>query len=115
MAEAEAGCTDCHLDDENQVFRSGRAKCLDCHEQGYEEIFDEWQASFREKIGALRAAIQGIKRAGLSPDERKQLARVTRIVYALRTDGSSGVHNAMFFDEILASLAEQVESFSRTP
>jgi len=115
MAEAEAGCTDCHLDDDNQVFRSGRAKCLDCHEQGYEEIFDEWQASFREKIGALRAAIQGIKRAGLSPDERKQLARVTRIVYALRTDGSSGVHNAMFFDEILAGLAEQIESFSRTP
>jgi hypothetical protein len=108
MAEAEAACTDCHLNESGRVFRSNRAKCLDCHDEGYEEMFDEWQGSFKESMQALRAALQGITRARLSPEERKQLARIERIVQAIRTDGSSGVHNAMFFDEILARLSEQV-------
>jgi len=115
MAEAEAACTDCHLDDAGRVFRSNRAKCLDCHDEGYEEMFDEWQDSIRTSLQALRAAQQGIKRESLSPEERKQLARIERIIQAIRTDGSSGVHNAMFFEEILTGLIEQVGSITRTP
>jgi hypothetical protein len=112
MAEAEAACTDCHLDGSGKVFRSDRTKCLDCHDEGYEEMFDEWQASFREDVQSLRDALRAVKRAGLSPEERKQLARIERTLEALRTDGSSGIHNSLFFDEILEELAEQVASLS---
>jgi nitrate/TMAO reductase-like tetraheme cytochrome c subunit len=115
MAEAEAACTDCHHDEADKVIRSDGAKCLDCHDEGYEEMFDEWQDSFRENVRALRSAIRNIKRESLTPEGREELSRIQRIVYAVRTDGSSGVHNAMFFDEIATALSEQLESLSRTP
>ncbi len=115
MAEAGAACTDCHLNDADRIFRSGREKCLDCHDEGYEEMFDEWQASFRENVQALRSAIRNIKRENLTPEESKQLSQIERIFYSIRTDGSSGIHNAMFFDEMLDELAGQVASLTKTP
>jgi len=115
MAEAEAACTDCHLNDAGKIFRSDRTKCLDCHDEGYEEMFDEWQASFKKNVGELRSAIRSIQRESLGPEERKQLARIERILRTLLLDGSSGIHNAMFFDETLPALAEQVESLTKTP
>ncbi len=110
MAEAEAGCTDCHLNDDDRIFRSGRAKCLDCHEEDYAEMFDEWQDSFRSQIRALTESVRAKRKTQLSPEGRQELTRMERLLSQVRADGSAGVHNSMFFDEALSDLIERVES-----
>jgi nitrate/TMAO reductase-like tetraheme cytochrome c subunit len=110
MAEAGAECLDCHMNDADQVSRSNREKCLDCHEEDYADMFDEWQSSYQSQIKAVADSIRAQQRAGLSEEGRRELAGLNRVLNRVRLDGSSGVHNAMFFDEFLSDLKSRVES-----
>lgn len=114
MAEAGAECTDCHLNDRNQVFRSNRSQCLECHEEDYADMFDEWQSSTQDLIRSLAAAVNAKRKENLSRADRSQLDEIQRVLNNIRTDGSSGVHNAMFFDEVLSDLIKDVDSLGNT-
>jgi hypothetical protein len=110
MFEAELQCTDCHLSSENQIFRSNKEKCLDCHEEGYEDMFDEWQNSVKDLISSTQSLLNTVKRSGLSSEQRQDLTKISQFLQKIRIDGSSGVHNYMFIEEILTKHKKYIES-----
>jgi len=111
MFEAEASCTDCHLDAHNKIFRSGKEKCLDCHDEEYKEIFDEWQSSIKEFLNTSKISIKEKKKLSLSTDEKAQLQNIERTLQLIELDGSSGVHNYSFLEETLTKLYKTLKSF----
>jgi len=112
MFEAKASCTDCHLDAQNKIFRSGAEKCLDCHDEEYTEIFDEWQSSVKELLNSLKISIKEKKKLSLTAEEKAQLLQVEKMLQKIELDGSSGVHNYLFMEEVLTNLDKTIKSFS---
>jgi nitrate/TMAO reductase-like tetraheme cytochrome c subunit len=115
MFEAEANCTDCHLDSENRIFRSEATQCLDCHDEEYKEIFTEWQSSVQELIDSLKISLKEKKKLSLSKGERAQLLQVERMLQEIELDGSSGVHNYSFMEEVLTNLDKTLKSLGKRP
>ncbi len=110
MAEAEAECTDCHHNDEGQIYRSNGQKCAGCHDEEYSEMFDDWQNSTKELLQRLTADIAAKKEENLTQESRQELSRIERIAWNVRLDGSSGIHNYMFIEELLTDLIGKLKS-----
>ena len=70
MFEAGAECTDCHLNDQNAIFRSNAKKCLDCHEEDYAEMFAEWQESVKDLSRSLTSLLKEKRKLKLSGQEK---------------------------------------------
>lgn len=110
MFEAGAECTDCHLNDQNKIFRSDEKKCLDCHEEEYAELFLEWQQSVKELSASLTSVIKEKKKLKLNEQEKVTLREAERSLQNIKLDGSSGIHNYMYMEEVLNDLIKKLES-----
>jgi hypothetical protein len=115
MFEAEASCTDCHLNAENQVFRSEANKCLDCHDEEYKDTFMEWQSSVKELIVSVKESLKEKRKLALSSEQKAQLSHVEKILKKIELDGSSGVHNYSFLEETLTNLKKTLTSLGKQP
>ena len=113
MFEAEAECTDCHLSPQNRIFRSDANKCLDCHEEGYEEIFAEWQNSVRELINSLKTSLKDTRKLSLTQEEKTQISNIEKTLRSIELDGSSGIHNFSFIEEILTNSLKTLKSLGK--
>lgn len=109
MAEAGVECTDCHEPKNNRLSRSDASSCSNCHENGYQELFTNWQDSFRKLLFSLRAELSQKKKVELKEEEQAQLEDLERTVRALELDGSLGVHNHLFVEELLTKLIQTVK------
>lgn len=108
MFEAGAACPDCHLNDRGAVFRPDKRKCLDCHEESYEDMFSEWQESIQDLTKSLSTFLELKKRLKLTEQEKSVLKEMESILLKIRLDGSSGIHNYMFMEELLAELNAKI-------
>jgi len=115
MYEAEAECTDCHLSPQNQIFRSDSNKCLDCHDEEYRDIFLEWQNSVKDLIRSLRASLEERKKLRMSDAEEVQIQRIKQILQKIELDGSHGIHNFSFIEELLTNSKKTLKSLSEKP
>ena len=115
MSEAEAECTDCHLDTQNKIFRSDKNKCLDCHEEGYKEIFSEWQNSVQDLINSLKTSLKEKKKMSLSEEGKAQLLNIEKTLQTIEFDGSIGIHNYSSIEEILTNLQNNLKSLGEKP
>jgi len=112
MFEAGASCTDCHLNDRDAVFRPGKQKCLDCHEEGYENMFTEWQESVRTLVQSLTTTVKLKRKLKLTDQDRQTLRGIEKTLQKIKLDGSSGVHNYMFMEELLTEWMKKIESIN---
>jgi len=113
MAEAELECTDCHLNAQDQVYRSDRKKCIDCHDEDYGELLAEWQDSVKDLIRSLKSAIGEAKKSALSDAEKTSLRRIEEILHKIELDGSLGVHNYLFTGEFLTNSIKKLKSLTK--
>jgi hypothetical protein len=113
MFEAGAECTDCHLNDQNNIFRSDVKKCLDCHEEDYAEMFKEWQQSVKDLSISLTSLLKEKKKLKLSEQEKIALRETERTLQNIKLDGSSGIHNFMFIEEVLTNLIKNLDSIGK--
>ncbi len=109
MAEAGVACPDCHELKENRIDRSGSSTCIRCHEKGYQEIFTQWQASFEDLVASLKSSLQTKKNLGLKKDVKTQLGDTERMLRKLDLDGSRGVHNSQFIEDLLTKLNQALK------
>jgi hypothetical protein len=112
MAEAEVACVDCHLADNNQIYRSDKDKCAECHDEDYAEMHTEWQSAVKESITALTDAIEKKRSLPLTPQGKGILREAEIKLQKILLDGSSGIHNYMFIEETLANLRKNIESLN---
>lgn len=110
MFEAGAGCTDCHLNDEDAVFRSDKEKCLDCHEEGYEDMFTEWQSSVKAQVQSLYSSLKEKGKLKLTDQDKQTLRDIRRTLQKIELDGSAGIHNYASIDEVLSDMKKKIES-----
>jgi len=110
MFDAEAGCVDCHLNPQNQIFRSDSYKCLDCHEEDYKDIFLEWQKTTKKSVGSIRTSLKEKKKLRLTKEEKAELSIIENMLNKIELDGSNGVHNYLFIEETLSNLKKKLES-----
>ncbi len=111
MAEAEIECKDCHLNNNDAIFRPDKNKCLDCHEKGYEELHSDWQTTIRESIQSIKTSLGDKKKLRLTQEQRSQIIEIEEMLQKIETDGSLGIHNFMFIDETLTSMENILDSF----
>ena len=115
MAEADTDCTACHLNKQKQVVRPGPDSCVECHgEESYRKKFQEWQQSFKDLDGQLRAALREVKKLALTEDEKSQLSSVESMLAAIEQDGSLGIHNHAYMEDFLTKALKKIKSL-RTP
>jgi len=112
MAEAGADCDGCHERKDGSISRSDAASCVNCHEESYKKTFEAWQADYRELRAGLETALAEKKRAGLSEAGRARLAEIENLVRKIDQDGSSGIHNSQFIQDILTKLAREIQSIA---
>lgn len=110
MFAAGAECKDCHLNDQNKIFRSDAKKCLDCHEEDYAEMFTEWQQSVKDLSQSLSSLLKEKRKLKLSEQEKITLREAERSLQNTSLDGSSGIHNYMYMEEMLTTLIKKLES-----
>jgi hypothetical protein len=110
MAEGGADCDGCHERKDGRISRSDAATCANCHEEGYKKTFEEWQATYRELRAGLEAALAEKKMQSLSQEGKARLAEIEKAMRRLDQDGSSGVHNSQFIQDVLTMLTKEIKS-----
>jgi hypothetical protein len=112
MAEAEVQCLDCHLGDNKRIFRSDKGKCAECHDEDYAEMHTEWQTSIRNLISSIDNSIKDKRNNPLTPQERNFLIEAETRLQRIKLDGSVGIHNYMFIEEILTELKKNIATIN---
>ncbi|MFC2146538.1 cytochrome c3 family protein [Acidobacteriota bacterium] len=90
---ADVACLDCHRDENDNLYRPGKAVCSNCHETDYEDMFVEWESSSLEWLKQLR---EKVKQNNLRPGD---MAYDTLML--LEKDGSKGIHNPELYEKLI--------------
>jgi uncharacterized protein YecT (DUF1311 family) len=112
MAEGGADCDGCHERKEGRISRSDATTCVNCHEESYQKTFEEWQAAYKELRAGLEAALSEKKVLSLSQEGKARLTEIEKAVRELDQDGSSGVHNSQFIQDVLTKLTKDIRSIA---
>jgi hypothetical protein len=110
MAEAGAECDSCHERQDGGISRSDAAGCVNCHEENYKETFVEWQTTYRQLRDGLETALSEKKKQDLTREVKTRLAEIERSVRKLDQDGSMGIHNSQFIQDVLTKLTKVIQS-----
>jgi len=112
MAEAGADCDGCHERKDGRISRSDASTCAGCHEESYKKTFEEWRAAYKELRAGLEAALSEKKALSLSQESKARLTEIEKALRELDQDGSSGVHNSQFIQDILTKLTKEIKSIA---
>ena len=112
MAEAGVDCTGCHEPKAGRIGRPGAAACVNCHEESYRQTFADWQSAYQELRAALETSLSAKRKTALSKEGHARLAEIEGELRRLDLDGSSGVHNSQFIQDLLTKLAKEISSIS---
>ena len=112
MAEGGADCDGCHERKDGRISRSDATTCANCHEESYKKTFEEWQAAYKELRAGLEAALSEKKALSLSQEGKARLTEIEKAMRELDQDGSSGVHNFQFIQDILTKLTKEIKSIA---
>jgi hypothetical protein len=110
MAEAGVSCDGCHQVEKGRVSRSDASTCAGCHEESYKQTFVNWQTAFKNSRSNLEDSLREKKKLSLSQEEKGLIAEVEKSLRRLDLDGSSGVHNSKFIEEVLTKLGQGIKS-----
>ncbi len=111
MAEADTDCTACHVNQQKQVVRPGADACVECHgEESYRKKFQDWQKSFEDLVGQLKAALAEAKKLSLTEVQKTQVASVESMLTVFEQDGSLGIHNYAFVEDSLTKALNKIKS-----
>jgi nitrate/TMAO reductase-like tetraheme cytochrome c subunit len=112
MAEAGVDCTGCHELKAGRAGRPDAGVCVGCHEESYRKTFAEWRQAYRELRDGLETAIAAKKKTSLSKEGQARLAEAEGELRRLDPDGSSGIHNSQFLQDLLTKLSKEISSIS---
>jgi nitrate/TMAO reductase-like tetraheme cytochrome c subunit len=111
MAEAETDCAACHLNKQKQVVRPGADSCVECHgEESYRKKFQEWRDSIKALTENLRAALSDARKRALTDEQKSSLTAVESMLTAIEQDGSLGIHNHAFMEDVLTKALNKIKS-----
>ena len=116
------GCVDCHTGVEKGMYRPSSSTCNQCHDPSYKEIFNDWETATKEEVESLKEmridVEDALKEADLKKRDTKDVwALYQKALYNLklvRHDGTHGVHNRDYVEEILKTVRDDFKSVQET-
>ncbi len=95
-------CKACHkkVKEPSSLSRIKNA-CTKCHEEDYKVFVDEWQSDTKESIKKVDAILKKAK-PGKTAKAKQLIKDAQRLLYYVRADGSKGVHNPDYIEELLS-------------
>ncbi len=101
-------CGACHKNvKEGSSLSKLKDACARCHEDEYKVFVDEWQASAIEAIAEVDALIKKAK-PGKTAESKQLIKEAQTLLYYARADGSKGVHNPDYIEEMLKQAKKKV-------
>ncbi len=102
-------CKACHkkLTEKSSLNRI-KERCAKCHEDEYKNFVTEWQSQTLETIKEIEKNIKEAK-AGKNSKAKELIKEAQKLLYYVRADGSKGVHNPDYVEEILDKAKEKTD------
>jgi nitrate/TMAO reductase-like tetraheme cytochrome c subunit len=109
---ADLTCGDCH---ESAFTLPQKESCATCHDDSYADLMTDTQSAYNEKLAQAKAEYARLfaERADMPQAKRAIYNEYARIIRIAEEDGSKGVHNPEYIDELFNKALELVESIDK--
>jgi len=112
MYGAGITCDMCHTGVQEGVYRPSSSTCTDCHDDSYVEVFDDWSGEIKSKLERLSLLRANVESAIIQAEEKhrdtedlwKLYEKALYNLNFVKDDGTHGVHNIDYAQEILSSV-----------
>ncbi len=101
MKSGGVDCDGCHMSSGNTVVRIKQNACGDCHDASYQSMLTEWKNDIMTKVKTLSSLATSAKKQSLDDENKTKLEWAKKIISAIQSDGSKGIHNYMIFSDLL--------------
>ncbi|MEF3254127.1 MAG: NapC/NirT family cytochrome c [Deferribacterales bacterium] len=114
---ADLKCGDCH---ENASARPNTDKCAGCHDASYAQIMIDTQKEFMGKLAEIvkiRDQFEAM-RFTMKPGQLALYNQLNTLVKVLEKDGSKGIHNPDYFNNIFDTanqLVDKIRNYKEEP
>lgn len=114
---ADLKCADCH---DNAFSRPNTDKCVGCHDASYANIMTDIQKEYTGKLTELVKVRDSLAstREMMKPGQLALFNQLNTIVKVLEKDGSKGIHNPDYFNNLFdaaAQLVDKVKNYKDEP
>lgn len=107
MFMAHVDCSGCHtrespLEDGSRVIRASAQACDTCHKPGMgEQTIPLWQDSTKKQFAAVQELLARVESNATTEENKRKLAEAVEILGVVQNDGSWGVHNPTYTQNLL--------------
>lgn len=112
MKSAGVQCEDCHTPNKTTVSKPKESVCADCHDASYKGMKAEWTEDIKSKISNLTGAIAAAQKLNLSEEETAKIQAAKKLIAAVKTDGSGGIHNYMVISDLLDKSIKEINKLT---
>lgn len=109
---ADLSCGDCH---ESAFVLPTTETCVACHDEAYADLMTDAQAAYNERLAEVKAEYARLfsERDDMPQAKRALYNEYVRIVRIAEDDGSQGVHNPEYIDELFNKALELTEAIDK--
>jgi len=119
MFMAHVACTGCHVSestkndnaaDQSRIVTASAESCDRCHKPGMgEQMIPLWQSTTRKLFDQVEAKLESLRDANLSDSGKAQISEAEQLLDLIRIDGSWGVHNPTYTQQLLERALDRVK------
>lgn len=105
---ADLQCSDCH---KSAFAKPNTDSCVSCHDASYAQIMIDTQKEFNDKLAAIQKVRDELAthRTSLKPGQLALYNQFNLMVRVLEKDGSKGIHNPDYFNNIFDAANQMVD------
>jgi hypothetical protein len=108
MKSGGVTCEDCHAPAKTVISRPNETVCSDCHDESYKGMKAEWTSDIKSKIKNLTSLISDVRNIALSEEEKTSMQTAKKLIAAIKSDGSGGIHNYMVLTDLLDKSIKEI-------
>jgi hypothetical protein len=109
MRSGGVKCEECHAPDKSVISKTKENVCVDCHDASYRNTQLEWIKEIKAKSNNVTALINNLGKSNLTEEEKSKIQSAKKIVNAIRSDGSGGIHNYMVISSLLDKAIKELK------
>jgi len=112
MKSGEVKCEDCHSPNKSTISKPGENVCVGCHDASYRNTESEWTNEIKTKIKTVASLIENNGKSSLTNEEKAKVQFGKKLVSAIKSDGSGGIHNYMTISSLLDKSIKELKTIT---
>jgi hypothetical protein len=110
MKSGGVKCEDCHAPDKSNISKPKETVCADCHDASYKDMKSDWMKEIKSKSNTIISLSKSIRNADISDEDKLKIQNAKKLVSAILSDGSGGVHNYMVISSLLDKSIKELKN-----